>query len=273
MQVFRGMDIGTAKPDSAARERFIYHMVDVADPAREFNVAEFQTMGTAILDKADADGGRPIVIAGGSGLHFRSLVDPLEFPGTDPALREELERIPASDLSRELLSVDPDAGAVVDLNNPRRVLRAVEIIRMGGERPTTRAATDRAADVRSYRPIRSFTAIGIDPGPLLTGRIERRFDTMMDTGFLDEVARLAPVLGRTARQAVGYRELLGVVEGTAEPAEARDRAIRATRALAKRQRTYFRKDPRIRWIPWHHDVEQMTHDVISQFEEGSTWTS
>ncbi len=270
MQVFRGMDIGTAKPDPAARERFGYHMVDVVDPSREFTVAEFQTMGTAILDAADRDGGRPIVIAGGSGLHFRSLVDPLEFPGTDRDVREELEQIPAADLRRELLSADPEAAGAVDLDNPRRVLRAVEIVRLGGGTPTERAATEQAEAVRSYRPIRSFTAVGIDPGPMLAGRIAGRFDAMLEAGFLDEVARLAPVMGRTARQAVGYRELLGVVDGTATPADARDRAIRATGALAKRQRTYFRRDPRIRWIPWHHDARHMLDDVISHLQEGST---
>ena len=271
MQVFRGMDIGTAKPDAATRERFAYHMVDVADPSVEYTVAEFQAEGRRLLDDAERRG-VSVVIAGGSGLHFRSLVDPLIFPPTDIDLRDELESMEHETLLGELLTADPDAGDRVDLANPRRVLRAVEIHRLTGQTPTGRAHTTEAADVRDYRAIRSFTGIGIDPGEPLAGRIERRFDEMLDAGFLDEVAALAPTLGRTARQAVGYREMMEVIDGTADASTGRENAIRATNALAKRQRTYFRRDPRIRWIPWHHDVEQMLEGLNEHHEEGITWT-
>jgi tRNA dimethylallyltransferase len=265
MQVFRGMDIGTAKPDLDTRKRFGYHLVDVADPSDEYTVAEFQAAGSAILDRSESSEGT-IVIAGGSGLHFRSLVDPLRFPPTDASLRKQLEALAAEDLKQELVAADPGAPEVMDLANPRRVLRAVEVMRLTGETPTSRAASAEAEAVRTYRPLRTFAAIGIDPGPGIRKRIEARFDAMLDAGLVDEIATLAPTLGRTARQAVGYRELLPVVEGHRELGAARDDAVAATSSLAKRQMKYFRRDPRIHWIPWHHDHEQLLRSAFDELE-------
>jgi tRNA dimethylallyltransferase len=261
MQVFIGMDIGTAKPDLATRRRFGYRMIDVADPSSEYTVADFQAAGTTILDEIEADG-RDVVIAGGSGLHFRSLVDPLDFPPTDAALRAELEAISAAALTAELVGADPEAGRVVDLANPRRVLRAVEILRLTEATPSERAGSDEAEAIRSYRPTRPFSAIGVDPGSIIGGRIERRFDEMLSAGLVEEVAGLAPRLGRTARQAVGYRELLSVAAGDGDLEAARAEAIRATASLAKRQRTYFGRDPRIRWISWHHEAGEMLDGAL-----------
>jgi tRNA dimethylallyltransferase len=272
MQVFRGMDIGTAKPDPGTRERFGYHLVDIADPASGYTVAEFQAAGTRILDRIESSAGT-VVIAGGSGLHFRSLVDPLQFPPTDADLRAELESLGAEDLSRELVDSDPTATEVIDMANPRRVLRAVEIMRLTGATPTSRAASPEAQAVRTYRPVRDFAAIGVDPGPGIRHRIEQRFDAMLDAGLVDEVTVLAPALGRTARQAVGYRELLPVVERGSDLAAARDEAVSATVSLAKRQRTYFRRDPRIRWIPWHHEPNQMLRSALDQLEGDTSWSS
>ncbi|MEA3501804.1 MAG: isopentenyl transferase family protein [Actinomycetota bacterium] len=183
MQVFRGMDIGTAKPDLGTRRRFVYHLVDVADPPDEYTVADFQDAGTRVLDRIESSGGT-VVIAGGSGLHFRSLVDPLEFPPTDGELRAELELLTADALREELLGADPAAGEVIDVANPRRVLRAVEITRLTGATPTSRAASDQAQAVRTYQPLRAFTAIGVDPGPAIRQRIEKRFDAMACWGRL-----------------------------------------------------------------------------------------
>jgi len=272
MQVFRGMDIGTAKPDAATRHRYGYHLVDVADPVDEYTAAEFQSAGRAILDEA-ISGGRDVVIAGGSGLHFRSLVDPLEFPPTDAGLRCELEHTDIEALRSGLLAADSEAAAVVDLANPRRVLRAVEILRLTGATPTQRASSAQAERVRTYVSIRAFAAVGVDPGDLIGQRIEARFDAMLEAGFVAEVAALAPRLGRTARQAVGYRQLLDVVERGRRLALAREEAIRSTASLAKRQRTYFRRDPRIRWIPWHHETEQMLAGALESLAGDATWTS
>ena len=272
MQVFRGMDIGTAKPDPATRRRFAYHLVDVADPSDEYTVAEFQSAGRKVLDRAGSSDGT-VVIAGGSGLHFRSLVDPLEFPPTDEDLRAELEVASVNDLREELAAADPAVGEVLDLANPRRVLRAVEVMRLTGATPTARAASDQAQAVRTYRPLRPFTAIGVDPGPEIRQRIEERFDAMLDEGLVDEVAALAPSLGRTSRQAVGYRELLPVVEEGRDLDAARDDAITATTSLVKRQRTYFRRDPRIRWIPWHHEPEQVLRSALEELKKDMPWIS
>lgn len=268
MQVYREMDIGTAKPSPAARARFGYHLIDLVDPGEELTVARYQRHGAAVLDDP-AD--RPKILAGGSGLHLRALVDPLDFPPTDDSLRSGLERLSPRELLDELLGADPAAGDVVDLANPRRVLRAVEVLRLTGETPTSRARSEMAVAVREYAPARPFVGIGIDPGPELPERIERRFDAMLDDGLLDEVAALADRLGRTARQAVGYQQLLPVVAGETSLEDARAETIQATISLAKRQRTFFRRDPRIAWIPWHHDPAQRVAAAWSQIE--SVWTS
>ena len=272
MQVFVGMDIGTAKPDPATRSRFGYRMIDVADPSEEYTVADFQVAGSAILDEIEAADGNA-VIAGGSGLHFRSLVDPLSFPPTDAETRSELEAMSAEAVREELLAADPAVGEVVDLANPRRVLRAVEVLRLTNVTPSERAASGEAEAVRSYRAVRPFSAIGVDPGPIIGDRIERRFDEMLSAGLVAEVADLAPRLGRTARQAVGYRELLPTVEGAGDLESARSEAIRSTVSLAKRQRTYFGRDPRIQWIPWHHDTGKMLDKAIEALAKDATWIS
>jgi tRNA dimethylallyltransferase len=272
MQVFRGMDIGTAKPDRGTRRRFAYHLVDVADASDEYTVAEFQSAGTKILNGIESSS-KTVVIAGGSGLHFRSLVDPLEFPPTDAGLRTQLESSTTDDLKDELVAADPTAAEFIDMANPRRVLRAIEIFRLTGATPTSRAASKQAKAVRGYQSLRAFTAIGIDPGQAIRQRIEERFDAMLDDGLVGEVVALAPTLGRTARRAVGYRELLPVIEEGRDLGAARDDAVTATLSLAKRQRTYFRRDPRIQWIPWHHEPEQMLRSALDRLEKDTSWIS
>ena len=270
MQVYRGMDIGTAKPDRTARDRFGYHLVDVVDPSEELTVAEYQQLGSSALDQLDANE-QPAVLAGGSGLHLRALVDPLEFPPTDDELRSQLEYTPQRDLIEELIGADPGAGEVVDLANPRRVLRAVEVYRLTGETPSSRVASPKGVAVTQYAPARPFLGIGIDAGPELEPRVTARFDDMLRAGLIDEVAGLSAIMGRTARLAVGYQQLLPVVAGAASLADGREQAIRATVALGRRQRTFFRRDPRIHWIPWHHDPDERLQAAKSHLEE--SWTS
>ena len=142
-----------------------------------------------------------------------------------------------------------------------------------GATPSERVSSDAAAAIRSYRPIRPFSAIGIDAGSILGSRIEERFDGMLAAGLVEEVAGLAPRLGRTARQAVGYREMLPVVQGESDLEPARAEAIRATASLAKRQRTYFGRDPRIRWIPWHHETGEMLAEALEALTKDAQWTS
>ncbi|MFQ5522833.1 MAG: tRNA (adenosine(37)-N6)-dimethylallyltransferase MiaA [Acidimicrobiia bacterium] len=251
VMVYRGMDIGTAKPTLVERRGVPHHMIDVVDPEEEFSVAEFRRRGRGILKAATV----PIVIVGGSGLHFRALVDPMSFAPTDPELRRELEEIPLGEMVAELTSVDPEAGAHVDLSNPRRVIRAVEIYRLTGETPSARATKAEAEDLRRYVSEVEFTAVGVDPGNLLEQRIELRTRRMRSGGLVGEVRRLQGRMGRTARTAVGYREMLAFLRGDLSEEEAFSQLVRNTRRLAKKQRTWFQRDPRIRWIPWSDDLE------------------
>lgn len=252
MQVYRGMDIGTAKPSPADQAEVRHHMIDLVDPDVDYAVAEFQRTGRAAV-AAIAARERPVVVVGGSGLYFRSLVDPLRFPPSDPAVRAAVEGMSHGDAAAELLEADPGAGDHVDLANPRRVSRALEIVRLEGGTPTERAVDPHAEQVRNYRPEVPFVAIGVDPGDALAERAERRMDQMLGAGLVEEVAGLADRLGRTASSAVGYRQLLPVVAGTRTVREGREATVRATMALARKQRTYFGRDPRIEWLAWHPD--------------------
>ncbi len=272
MQVYRGMDIGTAKPTPDDRRRIPHYLIDIADPAEEFTVAEFQREGRGVL-AALAETSRPAVIAGGSGLHFRALVDPLTFAPHDPDVRARIDELPDDVAVNRLRSVDPSAGRYVDLANPRRVQRALEIYELSGATPSQRAASDEAAAVRAYRAQIPVRAVGFDPGGELEARIAARVDGMLARGLLDEVAALAPRLGRTARNAVGYRQLLEVVGGTATVEEGRREVVRATTALAKRQRTFFARDPRIRWLPWSPDPDERAAAAHRALEEAGSWTS
>lgn len=249
MQVYRGMNIGTAKPTIIERRGIPHHMIDVVDPSDEFSVAEFRRMGRRVLDEAD----RPMIIAGGSGLHFRALVDPMSFAPTDPGLRAQLEGDSLASLTDELEEFDPEAGRHVDLANKRRVVRAVEIQRLTGETPSRRAASAEAEELQRYVPQIAFTAIGVDPGAEIDERISRRLAEMRSGGLVDEVRDLRGTLGRTARSAVGYKEIVEHLGGDVTLDQAFDAIERNTRKLARKQRTWFQRDPRIRWIPWIDD--------------------
>jgi tRNA dimethylallyltransferase len=246
MQVYRGMDIGTAKPTIVERKGVTHHMIDVADPEDEFSVAEFRRMARQII----AGSSGPLIVTGGSGLHFRAVVDPMSFAPTDASLRAELEGKALDELVDELAAVDEGAGRVVDLSNKRRVVRAVEIYRLTGETPSRRATSAEADDVARYVPELVFTAVGVDAGEKLEQRVDQRIGEMRAGGLVDEVRGLRGRLGRTAAAAVGYTEILEFLAGRCEEEQAFQAIGRNTRKLAKRQRTWFQRDPRIHWIPW-----------------------
>ena len=250
MQVYRGMDIGTAKPSLDDQALVPHHMIDVVEPEVTYTVAQFQERARGAIDGIAA----PIVIAGGSGLHFRAVVDPLEFPPSDEAVRAELDKQSHATLRQRLLELDPDAEPFVDLANPRRVIRAVEIAELTGEVPSVRAQSREARMVQNYQPLRDFVGFGLDCGPDLAEAVAARLVSMRVAGLSREVAELADRLGPTAATAVGYRQLLPVVRGDLDEDQGYDDARRATMALAKRQRTFFRRDPRIRWISATEDA-------------------
>ena len=201
MQVYRGMDIGTAKPSAADRERVPHHMIDLVDPKCRFSVAEFQSAGRRVLQQL-AEEHTTALIVGGSGLHFRALVDPLEFPPHDPEVRARIETLETTVGRDRLLEIDPAAGDVLDVANPRRVQRALEIFELTGLTPTSRASGTKAQAVAAYRADVSFAAVGVDPGAELADRVRRRLENMVAAGFLGEIARLAISLGPTAAEAV-----------------------------------------------------------------------
>ncbi len=269
MQVYRGMDIGTAKPSLQDRAGVAHHMVDIVEPEERYTVARFQRDAREVM--ASAVG--PIVITGGSGLHFRSVVDPLRFPGEDPDLRDAIAALPAAEVETRLLEIDPDAAVHVDLADPRRVARALEVAMIEDHSPTTRAASPQREAIVRYQPEFPFAAIAVDPGPLLRERVAARLRGMVAAGLVDEVAALAPRLGPTAGAAVGYRQLLPVVAGERPLSEGLTLAERATMKLAKRQRTFFKRDPRIRWLDWSDDPDEVYRAVRHALIEESAWSS
>jgi tRNA dimethylallyltransferase len=259
MQVYRGMDIGTAKPTRAEQARIPHAMIDLAEPEDEYTAAEFQREGRRVL----AESGGPAVVVGGSGLHFRALVDPLEFAPHDRSVRAAVDLLGPVAARAELLAADPAAGRHLDLANPRRVGRAVEILRITGLTPSARAGGAGRRAVEEYRPLLAFRAFGLDPGERLPGRVADRLAGMREAGLLEEVRSLASRLGRTAAQAVGYRQLLPVATGHLAAETGFAAAERATLALARRQRTFFRRDPRIAWLDWSADPFELAERILA----------
>jgi tRNA dimethylallyltransferase len=251
MQAYRGMDIGTAKPSHADRAEVPHELVDIADPDVDLSVPFFQRLAAERIIAQD----RPILVVGGSGLHFRSIVDPLTFGPHDPEVRAAVEQLDRAVAVEKLVEADPAAGVHVDLRNPRRVVRALEVLELTGMGPSARAEQPEAIAVREYRPLRPFVGIGVDPGADISERVAARIDDMMAAGLMDEVAGLAPRLGRNASQAVGYAELLEVIAGRATLGDAVEAIGTNTMKLVRRQRTWFRRDPRITWLPPDIDTE------------------
>ena len=247
MLVYRGMDIGTAKPTLEQRARVPHHLVDLVDPGEEFSVARFQPLARAAIGEVLGRGRVPLLV-GGSGLYFHAVVDDFVFPPTDQVVRDRLEAEAAEaglpTMYGRLAAVDPTAAGRIQPGNLRRVVRALEVIELTG-RPFSsfRAAMD--APVSRFR----LTVVGLDPGPeALRARVAERVAAMAAAGLADEVRRLAGrPLSRTARQALGYKELLDAMERDAPVEEALDAVVQRTRAYARRQLAWFRRDPRVRW--------------------------
>jgi tRNA dimethylallyltransferase len=247
MLVYRGMDIGTAKPTPRERARVPHHLVDLVDPGEEFSVARFQPLARAAIAQV-LGRGRPPLLVGGSGLYFHAVVDDFVFPPTDQAVRSRLEaeagEVGLPELYRRLAAADPPAAARIQPENLRRTVRALEVMELTG-RPFSsfRGAMDTPRS--RYR----LTVLGLDPGPeLLRARVAERVAAMAEAGLVEEVRRLAGrPLSRTARQALGYKELLDAMEQGTPVAEALEAVVRRTRAYARRQLAWFRRDPRVRW--------------------------
>jgi tRNA dimethylallyltransferase len=250
MSVYRGMDIGTAKPTASERAEVAYHLLDVADPSEEFTVSRFQRHARSALEDIESRGRRAMLV-GGTGLYLRAVVDHLSVPGRFPevatALEAEAERPGGTErLHSRLAQLDPVAAARMAPGNTRRVVRALEVT-LGAGRPFSSFGPG----LDAYPPT-PFALVGIRFDPAVHDRrIEERFRALLDAGFVEEVGRLArrsPGLSRTARQALGYRELLSHVEEGVPLDRAVGEAVRRTRAFARRQWAWFRRDPRIVWL-------------------------
>ena len=261
--VYRGLDIGSAKPEPALLARVPHRLVDVCDPHESYSAARFATDAGAVMQDAVGRGRVPLLV-GGTGLYFRALLDGLsEMPAADPALRAALEQDARSSgwsaLRAELEAVDPAAAARIAPADRQRTLRALEVWRATG-RPISEWQ-GRASAGCGFRVLRLVLAP--EDRALLHARIERRFDTMLAAGFLDEVRRLRddprlhPAL--PSMRAVGYRQAWEHLDGGCDAASFRARAIAATRQLAKRQFTWLRSELAVRWLqPGRDDGELRT---------------
>ena len=246
MQVYRGMDIGTAKPTAAEQAEVRHHGIDIADPWEDFTVARFQQECLAAVADIEARGKRAVLV-GGTGLYLRAVIDGFTIPGQFPAVAADLEAEPATDaLYARLVGLDPVAAARMEPTNRRRIVRALEVT-IGSGRPFSTFGPG----LGDFPPTR-FDLVGLWlPRAVVLARIEARYEQQMTAGFLDEVRRLADLadpISRTAAQALGYRELLAHLAGESGLDKALDLAVRRTRKFARRQRVWFRRDPRITWI-------------------------
>jgi tRNA dimethylallyltransferase len=249
MVVYRGMDVGTAKPTAAERARVPHHLLDLVEPSDPFSVAAFQAAAREAADEVRRRG-RPPLLVGGSGLYFRAVVDDLDLPGTEPAVRAELEEeaalVGARGMHRRLSDLDPAAAAKIEPGNVRRTVRALEVAAITG-----RAFSSFAGAWDSFPPDR-VRVVGVRmPSEILARRIGARVEAMLEAGWLDEARTLVDRgFGGwlTATQAIGYAELARHLAGDLDLEEAVAVTVRRTRELARRQLAWFRRDPRVRWF-------------------------
>ncbi|MCU1677969.1 MAG: tRNA ((37)-N6)-dimethylallyltransferase MiaA [Frankiales bacterium] len=254
MQLYRGMDVGTAKLTVAERGGVPHHLLDIWDVTQTASVADYQRLARAAIADISARG-RMAILVGGSGLYLRAALDDLEFPGTDAAIRERLESeladIGSVALHERLRAVDPVAADNMDHVNCRRIVRALEVIELTGEKWSAR--------LPDYKYLVEPTLqIGIDvPFDVLDERIALRVDRMWEQGFVDEVRALERAGlrdGVTAVRALGYAPVLQHIDGLCDEATARATTAQTTRRFARRQLSWFRRDPRITWIPFRDEM-------------------
>jgi tRNA dimethylallyltransferase len=252
MLVYAGMDIGTAKPTEADRDGVRHHLVSLFPVHRTATVAEFQRLARAAIADCRSRGVRAILV-GGSALYIRSIVDDFAFPGTDPQIRARLEgelaEIGPERLHQRLASVDPAAAAQILSGNARRVVRALEVVELTG-RPFQAGLPP----LRYALPDVVQIGLQIDR-TVLDARITDRVEAMWAAGLVEEVRRLAEDGlrdGLTASRALGYRQVLRYLDGEISEEQARELTIVGTRKFARRQDSWFRKDPRITWLPFDH---------------------
>ncbi|MEI4272660.1 tRNA (adenosine(37)-N6)-dimethylallyltransferase MiaA [Klenkia sp. LSe6-5] len=247
MQLYRGMDIGTAKPTDVERGGVPHHLMDLWHVREPASVADYRLRARAEIDRLRAAGVVPLLV-GGSGLYVRAVLDELEFPGTDPGLRArlaaELDEVGPARLHERLAGVDPAAAQAILPSNGRRIVRALEVVELTG-RPF-------AASLPEPRPHYPAVVLGVDREPAeLDERVALRVERMWAAGFVAEVAALAADglrEGPTASRALGYAQVLRQLDGVLDPVAAREETVRTTRRFVRRQRSWFRRDAAVTWF-------------------------
>ncbi len=267
-QIYRGMDVGTAKPSRSDLAKVPHHMIDVFDPSRSVSVAEFRKLARVAIDDIRKRGKTPLLV-GGSGLYFRAVVDPLEFPATDAEVRARVQRDVEEEgpegLHARLRILDPEAAERIDPQNVRRTVRALEVIELTGRRFSEfRVAWDQ------YESIYSIHVAGLTlPKEELNRRIDSRVEDLMSAGLLDEVKVLEKRGLRqsiTAVQALGYAQLIDHLDDNCSLEEAIDQIKRGTRRFARRQLSWFKADPRVHWFEASDDAKQF---LLERTKEGT----
>ncbi|WP_309130891.1 tRNA (adenosine(37)-N6)-dimethylallyltransferase MiaA [Brevibacterium sp.] len=246
MQFYRGMDIGTAKLPAVERRGIDHHLIDILDVTEEANVQTFQTQARTAIAEIRSRGRRPILV-GGSGLYVRAVIDRMGFPGTDPQVRARIEAEVDADRwgqHRRLAAIDPEAAVKITPNDVRRIVRALEVIELTGE--------PFSAQLPDYQEIEPTVQIGLHVDrEILHSRIASRVHAMWEQGWVDEVVDLLGrglARGKTASRAIGYAQIQAHLAEELNRAEAQEQTIVKTRQFARRQDTWFRRDPRIKWI-------------------------
>jgi tRNA dimethylallyltransferase len=267
MQVYRGMDIGTAKIGTTERDGVPHHLLDILDVTQTATVAEFQQLARAAIDDC-LDRQRTPVLAGGSALYIRAILDDFVFPGTDPDVRArleaELEAKGSGALHQQLQKLDPKAAEQILPSNGRRIVRALEVVEItGGPYVAT------LPEHRYVYP--GAIQLGLDvPRPELDARIDLRVDRMFDAGFVAEVRGLLDkglIEGKTANRALGYSQVIALLNGEIDETQARERTAQATRRFARRQDSWFRKDQRISWL--QNDDPDLVKKALQVIAQGN----
>ena len=269
MQVYRGMDIGTAKLPPAERRGIVHHLLDLLDVTEPATVAEFQRWAREVIADCRARGVVPVLV-GGSALYTRAILDRFDFPGTDPAVRaryaEELEASGPEALHRRLAELDPTAAAGIIATNGRRIVRALEVIEITGRPFTASLPPPSYADPATVQ-------IGVDiDRATLDARIALRVEQMWELGLVEEVRALAERGlrdGLTASRALGYRQVLAFLDGGLTEAEAKEQTITGTRRFARRQDSWFRKDERVTWVA-HDDPARVEKALVAAAQAADT---
>ena len=249
MQLYRGMDIGTAKLSPQERRGIPHHLLDILDVAQDASVAQYQVQARSAVDEIRGRG-KAAIIVGGTGLYIKSIIDEMNFPETDPAIRtrleDEAEQLGAAELFNRLRLADPDAAAAIEPANTRRIIRALEVIEVTGKP----YSANLPSDVSLRYPDAFHFGLAMERSSLAP-RIEARVHRMWSQGLVDEVKSLISqglLLSSTAQRAIGYAQVIAMLAGDMTEEKAIEETIVATRQYVRRQETWFKRDQRIQWI-------------------------